>query len=442
MIRYRYCTCISLSFARGAPAENAGVRLMRRYSFSLLVLAAVSLLAACQNKTSPDSTSSAPQTRSSDQASGKSSTGRAVTVATTLTHAESVPLILEAQGNTLALDEVDVRPQKNGMITTIHVKEGDEVHKGQLLFSLDSRDDDANVVRATAAVATTQAAEQIAERDLKRNQELSDRNFISPSALDTYRNRLDTANAQLAQNKAALEQARVSQSYNRIYAPFDSRVGIISVRPGSLVTSTASSPALVHLTRMDPIGVSFTLTERDMAPLLEALKHTKSIKLTALTAAQDKLKGEINYVDSAVDRTSGTLLVKGILDNGSRLIRPGQYVTVKVQAGEIADAVVIPSQAVVNGPNGRFVYVVQDDHTVKPQPITLVRIYEQRAVITGIGSNVKIVLEGTQNLRPGSRIQETHDDAGGKGRGKGAGKAEGSAASGNEASAKAGSSKQ
>lgn len=384
---------------------------MRQNSLPLLLLTALVLMAGCQQKNtasaSPSSSSSVAQ---ADQATSKSGTGHTVPVTTTTTHIESVPLVLEAQGNTLPLDEVDIRPQKNGMITTIHVREGEEVHKGQLLFSLDSRDDDANVARATAAVATTQAAVQIAERDLKRNQELSDRNFISPSALDTFRNRLDTAHAQLAQNRASLEQAKVSQSYNRIYAPFDSRVGVISVRPGSLVTSTASSPALVHLTRMDPIGVSFSLSERDMPPLLNALKHARTLKLTAMTTAQEQLGGELNYVDSAVDRTSGTLLLKGTLDNRSRLARPGQYVTVKVQAGVVANAVVLPSQAVVNGPNGRFVYRVLDDRTVKPQPVTLVRIFEQKAVITGIDGNVRVVLEGTQNLRPGSHIQETRSN--------------------------------
>lgn len=385
---------------------------MRQNSLSLLLLTALALMVGCQQKNSAtDDAQSSPS--HAGQASSKGGTPRAVSVSTTTTRIESVPLVLEAQGNTLALDEVDVRPQKNGMITTIHVREGEEVHRGQLLFSLDSRDDDANVARATAAVATTQAAVQIAERDLKRNQELSDRNFISPSALDTFRNRLDTAHAQLAQNKASLEQAKVSQSYNSVYAPFDSRVGVISVRPGSLVTSTASSPALVHLTRMDPIGVSFSLSERDLPPLLNALKHARSLKLTAVTTAQEQLGGELNYVDSAVDRTSGTLLLKGTLDNRSRLVRPGQYVTVKVQAGAVDDAVVLPSQAVVNGPNGRFVYRVLDDHTVKPQPVTLVRIYEQKAVITGIDGNVRVVLEGTQNLRPGAHIQETHSRRGG-----------------------------
>lgn len=395
---------------------------MSRQTFAL-ILATVSLLAACQNKSSPASDHSASGIT---QTGGKGKNGeranRTQSVSTVLSHVEAVPVILEAQGSTLALDEVDIRPQKNGMITAIHVKEGDEVRRGQLLFSLDSRDDNANVSKAEAAMAAAQAAQQIAERDVRRNEELSKKNFIAPSALDNYRNKLDTANAQLAQYKSALEQARVTQSYNSIYAPFESRVGVISVRPGSLVTSTASSPALVHLTRMNPIGVTFSIAEHDLPLLLDAL-HKGKVKLTAQTATQVTLSGEVTFVDSAVDKTSGTLLVKGTLDNHDRLVRPGQYVTVKVMAGEIPDAIVLPAQAVVNGPNSRFVYLVQADQTVKPQNIEVVRIYQQRAVITGVAGGVKVVLEGTQNLRPGAKVQEVQADGGnGKGRGRHEGK--------------------
>jgi RND family efflux transporter MFP subunit len=399
---------------------------MPRYTLALL-LSVACLLSACQNKSPADTTSTTQSATAGDK--GKSNRGsRPQIVSTTLTHIESVPLIFEAQGNTLALDEVDIRPQKNGMITDIHVKEGDEVKRGQLLFTLDSRDDNANVSKSEAAVASAQAAVQIAQRDVKRNEELSAKNFIAPSALDTFRNRLDTANAQLAQTKAALDQARVSQSYNRIYAPFDSRVGIISVRQGSLVTSTASSPALVHLTRMNPIGVTFSIAEHDLPSILDAL-HKGPVKLSALTTTQTTLNGEISFVDSSVDKTSGTLLIKGTLDNHERQVRPGQYVTVRVAAGVVSDAVVLPAQAIVNGPSGRFVYVVQDDQTVKAQPIELIRIFEQHAVIKGIGSNIKVVMEGTQNLRPGGKIQEVHGNSG-KGRDKHDGKATDPAASG------------
>lgn len=399
---------------------------MLRRSIVVLMLAAMVLPACTQSsgeKIAPDGTASAPA-KAQDAQGGKGN--RVQAVSTTRTKVETVPLTLEAQGNVLALDEVDIRPQKNGMITQIHFKEGDELKRGQLMFTLDSRDDDANVTKAAAAVASAEASLSIAQRDLKRNQELSDKNFISPSALDSFRNKVDSASANLAQNKAALEQAKVSQSYTHIYAPFEGRAGVISVRPGSLVTSTASSPALVHLTRMNPIGVSFSIAERDMPPLLEAMRKGP-VKLSALTTGQARLKGEVIFIDSTVDRTAGTLLIKARLDNSSRLVWPGQYVTIQLDAGEIPNAVTLPAQAVVNGPNGRFVYVVQNDQTVRPQPVELVRIAQQKAVLTGIGSDVKVVLEGAQNLRPGSKVVESKADAGG-GKRDGKGK-HGSAAS-------------
>jgi RND family efflux transporter MFP subunit len=318
---------------------------------------------------------------------------------------DTVPLMIEAQGNVLALDEVDIRPQKNGMITGIHFREGQEIKAGELLFTLDARDDAANVGKAEAAVASADAGVAIAKRDLARSQELFEKQYIAPSALDTSRNRLDTAVANLGQAKAALEQARVTQSYTRISAPFDGRAGVINVRPGSLVTSNSTATSLVKLTRMNPIGVSFAVSERDMPPLLEALRKGP-VRLTARTNAQATLKGEVIFVDSNVDKASGTLLIKGRLDNKDRLVWPGQFVNVSVEAGELRDVVVLPAQAVVNGPNNRFVYVVGEDQTVEQKPVEVLRIANQKAIVSGIPGGLKIVQEGTQNLRPGAHIQE------------------------------------
>ncbi|MBS1209837.1 MAG: hypothetical protein H6R19_2235 [Proteobacteria bacterium] len=382
---------------------------MSRYTLALL-LSVCSLLPACQNKEtpSPSATASAPANSGSKPAAdakGGGRSNRAQVVSTILSRIETVPLQLEAQGNVLALDEVDIRPQKNGMITQIYFKEGDEVRRGQTLFALDARDDEANVGKAAASVASAEAALAIARRDLARNQELSDKNFIAPSALDSARNKVDTAVANLALARAALDQAKVSLSYTRITAPFDGRAGVINVRAGSLVTSTASSPALVHLTRMNPIGVTFAIAERDLPALLDGVRKGK-VKLTARTAAQESLTGEVVFVDSNVDRTSATLLVKGKLDNSAHLVWPGQYVSVKVSTGNIEGACVLPAQAVLNGPNGRLVYVVQDDGTVQPKAVELLRIADEKAVIKGLPAGLKVVLEGGQNLRPGSKVTE------------------------------------
>lgn len=345
------------------------------------------LLAACQGQDAPKS-GSAP---------------RVQTVSTTLTEQRSVPLVIETQGNVLALDEVDIRPQKNGTITAIHFREGDEIRRGQHLFSLDSRDDDAAVNKANAAVTSAEAAHSIAMRELKRSEELAARNFISPSALDNARSRLESAEAGLAQARAALEQARVARSYNQAHAPFAGRAGVINVRPGSVVTSSAT--ALVRLTRMDPIGVSFSIAEREL-PGIQAAQAKGVLKLEAITQGGERLAGELIFIDSNVDRNSGTLLLKGRLANGERQIWPGQYVSVRLQAGMIDNAVLLPAQAVINGPAGRFVYVVDADDKVRAQPVEQLRIIDQQALLRGIDAGVKVVLEGAANLRPGASVRE------------------------------------
>lgn len=329
---------------------------------------------------------------------------RARTVQTTLTAVESVPLMLEAQGNIIPLDQVDLRPQKTGTIAKIHFKEGDEVKKGQLLFSLDSRDDESNVKKAEARVVGSRAALDIAKRDYARSVDLAKRNFISPSALDATKSKLDAAESTLAQDIAALESAKVQLSYDRIVAPFDGRAGRIDVRPGSLVLAN-STINMVNITRLDPIGVSFTLPERDLPALRTAMKDGAVSVQLALPDGQ-KASGKVIFVENAVDRTSGTIGIKAEFPNSKRQLWAGQFAPVRIHAGQIKDAVTLPGQAIENGQNGRFVYVVNEDMTVSAKPVELVRIYESRAIIKGVEGGVKVVLEGGQDLRPGNKITE------------------------------------
>ena len=402
-------------------------RFARRFVVSSLTITlCVAGLTACGKKeTTADSGAAREQSapKESGNTSGgagasKGSGNRPTSVSVTMTRLDTVPLTLEAQGNVIALDDVDVRPQKNGTVKQAHFKEGDEVKRGQLLFTLDDRDDVANVARLEANVTGSQAAVAAAERDLARSQDLANRNFVSSAALDAARDKLDTAKAALAQNKAAMEQARVSLSYTYVRAPFDGRAGLINVRPGSLVTSNATATSMVKITRMNPIGVSFSLPERDLSTLLAGQRQAP-VKVSVDLDAGHRLKGEVVFIESSVDRTSGTIAVKAKLENDERRVWPGQYVTVKIVAGEIKDAVVLPSQAVINGPNGRLVYVVKEDQTVAAQPVELLRIVDEKAVLKGIGAGIKVVLEGGQNLRPGGKVQEVKGDGKADGRSRG-----------------------
>lgn len=382
-----------------------------RYRTLAALLCSGLILLACK----PQDGAPAPADKKADTSTSKSDNrgGRPQNVTTTLSRSETVPLLLEAQGSVLSLDEVDLRPQKNGTIREVLVREGSEVKRGQLLFTLDDREDVANVEKAAAAVAGAEAALSVARRDLNRTQELSSQSFVSSSALDTQKNKVEVAEAQLVQAKAALDQAKVSLSYSRIVAPFDGRAGRVDVRPGALVNASSTQTALVRITRMHPIGVSFTLPESSLQALLEA-QRKGPVKVTATLSTQRKIEGEVSFIDSSVDRSSGTILLKARMDNSARLVWPGQYVTVQVAAGVIDKATVLPAQAVINGPDGRLVYVVKDDATVEARPVELLRIADQKAIIKGIEPGLKVVLEGGQNLRPGSKVVEASDKPAGE----------------------------
>lgn len=357
-------------------------------------------LAACGPGQSSNSTSPAA---SSPVARGTGA-GRVQTVSTALTQTESIPLIMESQGNVIALDEVDLKAQKTGTISQIHFREGDEVKKGQLLFSLDARDDEANLKKAQARVTGSRAALDISKRDWLRAQDLANKNFISQAGLDAARAKLDAAESTLAQEIAALESAKVQLSYDYIRAPFAGRAGRIDVRVGSLVQANSTS-SLVKITRQDPIAISFTLPERSL-PVLNAAQSTEKTQVMVQSGTGKSLQGKIIFIENSIDSTAGTIGIKAQFANSARDLWPGQFVAVKVQAGEIKNAVTLPAQAIQNNSSGQFVYVINPDETVAVQPVQVAQFYQERAVLTGITGSIKVVLEGGQNLRPGSKIAE------------------------------------
>lgn len=375
-----------------------------------LVLLCLPLVACGPEKTSGEA--SKPQAASSAASRGNS---RPQIVSITRTRAESVPVILQAQGYVTATDEVDIRPQKNGLISAVHVREGDEVRKGQLLFSLDSRDDEANIKKAEAALlsAKTQLATDV--RALERNKDLAAKGFISATSLDTFQNKVETGQALVAQADAALTSARIQFSYDRIVAPFNGRIGTINVRPGSMMT-TNSTTAMVKLTRINPATVNFTLPENQLGALRSAMASAGA--KVEIDAGGKTLQGKVVFIENNIDRTSGTITVKAEVDNRERQLWPGQFAPVRVMAGEIKNAVTLPAQAIQNNVNGRFVYIVGEDDTVKPQTIELVQIYRERAIVTGIAGGVKVVQEGGQNLRPGGKVVEASAPADAGRRGK------------------------
>ena len=351
-------------------------------------------------------------------------------VVTTRVQSRDVPVRLKANGTVTSLQSVDVRAQVTSTVHTVHIREGQNVAKGDLLFSLDSRADDAAVKKAEAQVEKDKADLATAQRNLARNQDLFKQKFISQAALDTVQNSVDTLSAQLRVDSAALETARVARAYDEIRAPFAGRTGVINVRAGSLVqpgSGAAPGSALVTVTQIDPIAVQFTLPEKEL-PRLQAALRVGSVPVT-VTASDggEKLSGKVTFVDNAVDTATGTIKVKAEFANPAGRLWPGQYVNVELSPRTLANAAVVPTQAVQTGPDSRFIYVVGEDNKVTSKPVTLAYVEETFAVVDGVAPGARVVVEGAQNLRPGSTVTEAQREGqkpepgkgGGEGRKKG-----------------------
>lgn len=330
-----------------------------------------------------------------------------VVITSTRVELADVAVRLSASGQVAAVQSVDVRPQISATITAVHVKEGQMVRKGDRLFSLDVRNENAATGKAEAQLAKSRAELSNAERNLRRQQDLLAQKFVSPTVVDAAQNLADTWRAQVAADAAAVQAAQVPQSYGDIRAPIAGRTGAINVYPGSLVQPTGA--ALVSIAQIDPINVSFTIPERELPALrsafaLGAVPVKVSVGQGSPSAAP--VSGQLSFIDNAVDATSGTIRLKASFANAEGRLWPGMFVTVDLVSRVMKQVPTVPVQAVQNGPESRFVYVVGDDHTVSAQRVEITLVQDGRAVIEGAPVGTRVVLEGAQNLRPGSTVSE------------------------------------
>lgn len=345
------------------------------------------------------------------EAKGARKAAGPVVVVTALAEVRDVPVRMVANGTVTAVQSVDLRAQITSTVKEVRIREGQDVRQGDLLFTLDAGTEDANLKKAEAQVVKDEADVATAKRNLVRQEELFRTKFISQAALDIAQNSVDTLNGQLAIDRAAIEATKVALTYTAIRAPFAGRTGIINVRAGSLVqpssnASSTSSPPMVTVTQIDPITVAFTLPERELPGLQAALAAGPVMAVAGVPQSSEKFTGKIIFVDNAVDTATGTIRLKAQFDNGKAKLWPGMFVTVAVSPRTIHNATVVPAQAVQTGPDKRFVYVVSPDHTVAQRNVTLAYLEEGFAVVDGISAGARVVVEGAQNLRPGSAVAE------------------------------------
>lgn len=330
--------------------------------------------------------------------------GGVQTITTMVLEKKDVPLVIESTGTVAAANIVDIRPMITNTVKEIHIREGQDVKKGQLLFTLDDRNDRANYDKAKALADD-------AQRQLQRAKELVAKNFISKAGLDTAE-----ANAKSAM--ATARAAEVQLSFDSIRSPIDGRAGIINVFPGSLVqasnvvvssttsTATSTTGAMVTITQIDPINVQFIVAESNIPLLMQNDIANLKVLVTVGDNLAQVYEGKVIVVDNQVDPAIGAVRVKAQIPNQKRTLLPGQFARIKLEANTLKDVIMIPSQAVVINARGRFIYIVGQEDRVSLKPIKVTYEYQGNSAITGVEAGERIVLEGKQNLRPGVKIRE------------------------------------
>ncbi|HXH01819.1 MAG TPA: efflux RND transporter periplasmic adaptor subunit [Candidatus Competibacteraceae bacterium] len=328
-------------------------------------------------------------------------------VRTVAVRVRDVPVEFSAEGHVVPVNQVEIRPQITSTVTAIRVREGSEVEAGAVLFALDDREARAEVQRAQAQVTRDQALLADAQSQLARNEELLGKRMVAESVVESARSQVRSLQATLEADRSVVESARVALSYTIIRAPFAGRVGAVNVYPGSLVQPNSTQPMTV-ITQFDPIAVAFTLTESELAAV-RALPGDQAVGVTVVDGGRT-LAGRLSFIDNSIDPQTGTIRLKAEFPNPERRLWPGQFVRLRLQAGLTPGAATLPAAAVQTGPEGRFVYVVQGDGTVAAQPVKLLRVFEQQAVVEGVTGGARVVLEGAENLRPGSKVLEAGED--------------------------------
>ena len=334
--------------------------------------------------------------------------GGPISVSTARAEKKNVDVILETTGTVAALNTVDVRSQVSSIIMKVNIREGQFVKAGELLFTLDSRNDEVNVAKARAQLAKDEAALADAQRQLVRSKDLMAQNFISQAAVDTNQTLVDSQKSVVAASRAAIDAAQVALSYNRIVAPSAGRAGAINVYAGTTVQPAGA--VLVTITQLDPIAVAFNLPQRNLNDALQALRSgggkVNAVLPEKIGKSGGTIVGKLQFVDNVVDPNSGTVRVKAQFDNASATLWPGAFVNIQLAARTLNDAIVVPQAAVIPGPRGTIVYVVDAQNKATARPVEVTYAAGLDAVVNGVQPGEKVVVDGRQNLRSGALVVE------------------------------------
>jgi RND family efflux transporter MFP subunit len=334
----------------------------------------------------------------------KKRAGTAVPVMTAVATESEMPVILNAPGIVEALATVAVKPRVDGQIVEIGFKEGDLVKEGQVLFRFDERLAVAQIRQAEANIAKDQALLQDALGTLERREKLLQQNYVSRASTETAKFLVENLKASIESGKASLEAQKTQLDYLTIRSPITGRTGSIGLKLGANVRA-ADATALVTINQTKPISVVFSVPQSELPALKRALDNKAPAEVTASGSRVTKLTGTIAMIDNQVDRTTGTVMAKVIVENAEELLWPGLVVDVALTVETKPRMVAVPASSVLPAQGGMIAWVIGEDRSAEIRRVTLDRIIGQTAYLgEGLKSGERVVTDGQLRLAPGTKV--------------------------------------
>lgn len=339
----------------------------------------------------------------------------AVSVSAATVVQKTVPVQFRAIGNVEAYSTVGVKSQIGGELLRVHFKEGQDVNKGDLLFTIDPRTYEAALKQAEANLAKDNAQLENAREEVRRYAELVKKGYVAQEQYDQIRTNSTALEATANADKAAVENAQLQLKYCYIYSPITGRTGYLASNQGNVIKANADNPMVV-INQVQPIYVTFSIPEQYLNEIKKYMSAGK-LSVEAFISKGDvkREQGLLTFVDNAVDMTTGTIKLKGTFVNKERRLWPGQFVNVVLTLTTQPNALVVPSQAIQTGQSGQYVFAIKNDLTAESRPVVVGRALDGETVVEkGLQPGDKVVTDGQLRLIPGTKVEIKGSTEGGK----------------------------
>jgi membrane fusion protein (multidrug efflux system) len=328
----------------------------------------------------------------------------------------TIPYVQTFVAQTESSRQVDIVARVSGFLDKIAYQEGELVKDGQLLFQLDPKPFQAQLDAARGELQSQQARLSTATANLNRIKPLAEQNAVSRADLDRAQGDFDSANAAVFAARAKVREAELNLGYTSIRSPVTGLASRSLQRQGAFINSMSEGARLTYVAAIDPIWVNFSVSQNQMAgwkamaassQLVRPKDDNYEVELVMSDGAPYPEKGRINFADPSFSQDTGSFLVRAVIPNPKRDLRPGMFVTANIKGAMRPDAVVVPQLAVQQGPNGHLVYVIKQDGTAEVRPVVVGDFYGEKdiVIVSGLQAGDRVVTDGVLKVMPGKPVQ-------------------------------------